>query len=64
MVDPHHSDSIARTDSEERDYLLRRPNDHRGLAEQCGETGPRLIHQRLQQLYEKQAELIIIVLPD
>lgn len=64
MADPSHSDRIARTGSEERDYLLRRANAHRVLAERCSETGPRSIHQRLQQLYSEQAGRVGIVLAD
>jgi len=64
MSDQDNSTYATRSGPEERDYLSRRANDHRELAERCDEQGPRLIHQRLQQLYEEQASSIRIVLPD
>jgi len=44
-----------RTGPEERDYLLKRADDHRQRAEMTEEAGARMVHIQLQQLYVARA---------
>ncbi|TVV75752.1 hypothetical protein [Sphingomonas solaris] len=64
MSNQHPDSPIQRSGAAERDYLLRRAEDHRRLAEDCDEPGARGIHQRLRQLYEARAAFAIMVHPD
>ncbi|WP_022685717.1 hypothetical protein [Sphingomonas phyllosphaerae] len=57
----HGADSIERTGREERDYLLQRADGHRQLAEKTEESGAKMIHTRLKQLYEERAAKIDLV---
>ena len=50
--------------SEERDYLLKRAEVHRQIAENTAEGEARMIHDRLSRLYEEQAALVVMVLSD
>jgi hypothetical protein len=58
------SGSIERTGTEERDYLLKRADDHRQRAVIARDQGARDIHARLQRLYEERAAVIGIVQHD
>ncbi len=51
-------------DAEEREYLLRRAEHHRQLAEKSQQPASRSTHTRFQQLYEQRAEHIDVVLSD
>lgn len=64
MSPEHEPLPIVRTPEEERDYLLRRAEHHRLLAERSDEAGARSIHQRFQYLYQERADATVMVLPD
>ncbi|RZM37484.1 MAG: hypothetical protein EOP67_01055 [Sphingomonas sp.] len=49
-------------DADEREYLLRRAEHHRQLAEKSQQPASRSIHRRFQQLYEQRAAWIGVVL--
>ena len=53
-----------RTGTQESDYMRRRAEEHRLLAERTDDTGAKAIHERLRQLYQEQADLVVMVLPD
>lgn len=55
---------IYRSGPEECAYLTRRADEHRQLAEKAGDSGSRVIHERLEQLYREQARLLVLVLPN
>lgn len=57
-------DPVVRSGAEERDYLLKRAEDHRGRAAKSAEQGAKSVHQRLTRLYENRAASIIMVVPD
>lgn len=60
------NDDKAKTRSgpEEQAYLLGRADAHRRLGEQTTDTETRLVHVRLQQLYEDRAAAVDVVVPD
>lgn len=60
----HDTCHVVQSGVDERDYLSRRADDHRRLAEKSDEPGARLIHERLQRLYEERAACILMVLTD
>lgn len=62
MSNDHLSDPVSRSGTDERDYLLKRAEDHRQLAEITDDRQARTIHLRLRKLYEEQAELVMLVL--
>ncbi|KQT35265.1 hypothetical protein ASG29_03940 [Sphingomonas sp. Leaf412] len=53
-----------RSATQESDYMRRRAEEHRVLADRTEEPGARSIHRRLQQLYQEQADLLMMVVPD
>jgi hypothetical protein len=55
MTDPAPSQSTPRTDAEERDYLLKRADDHRRLAAESSDPASRSLHLRFEQLYRDRA---------
>jgi hypothetical protein len=59
MTDQHIPDSLPRSASDERQYLLRRADEHRQLAEKADEPGSRTAHVRLQQLYLDKARQVL-----
>jgi len=64
MTDYPHPYPAPRSGPEERNYLLRRAKDHSRLAEITDEPGSRMIHLRLQKLYNERAALAAIVVSD
>jgi hypothetical protein len=64
MTTTHDSDHNFRPDEEERDYLLRRAEDHRQLAEKSEDASSRSIHLRMTRLYEEQAASAPLVVMD
>jgi len=57
-------DQILPPAAEECDYLLKRAEVHRQIAENTAEGEARMIHDRLSRLYEEQAALVAMVLSD
>ena len=64
MSDPYPFEPRLRTGPAERDYLIKRADDHRLLAEQSHDPEARLIHSRFSSLYQQQAEAIALVVQD
>ncbi|WP_140851069.1 hypothetical protein [Sphingomonas glacialis] len=63
MINPHAPDVTPRSGPEERQYLLRRAEDHRQLAEKTDDVGSQAIHLRLHRLYRERAALSPYYLP-
>lgn len=63
MSDQHQPEPFPRSGPEERDYLLRRADAHRKIADKTEDPGARAIHLRIQQLYQERAAAIDMVFP-
>lgn len=55
MSDPHEARLDRRSGPAERDYLLRRAEDHRRRADASAEAGVQALHARFARLYRAQA---------
>ena len=56
MIEPILARPAPRTDAEERDYFLKRAEDHRQLAAGRADPGSRALHLRFEQLYRARAQ--------
>jgi hypothetical protein len=57
----NHFDLTGPAWRKERDYLLKRAEDHRQLAEIASEPGAKGIHEQLHRLYRERAGPVAIV---
>ena len=46
---------------EDREYFLKRADDHRRLAEKCDEAGAKSVHLQLENLYKTKATFPSVV---
>ncbi|MDI1295371.1 MAG: hypothetical protein PSY12_05720 [bacterium] len=55
---PHKPDPHARTAAQERQYLLKRAEDHRRLAAMAADEDAQGLHLTFQRLYQERADRI------
>ncbi|HEX8445370.1 MAG TPA: hypothetical protein VF649_02040 [Sphingomonas sp.] len=58
------ADPVSRLAPAEHDYLLKRADDHRRMAEKSEDPGSKAIHLRFEELYRERANAGLMVFSD